>query len=839
MTTVSPTPLGYNHDNFLRRAPSRQFIRTLPVRPNLKRGSPLLAVSTINVDRTFTSRNNSIGDSSDDEGSAPILSAEAEAILGVRGSLPEPPLHHKENSDLSKSEHSLINGVPSRGFSPSIRPALEQRKTSPQNHSGSLRIVRLSSGSSGSATLRRTVSTTGIQSENSPVQKTSPADIYTPAPPPRKHGPVIESLGSGDAYLPNPQAVGSFNDFCEGVTPIESLAKDRTNLAHDSEPQSGNLTVNRSKAEDSGGYGSLRIKRVGKVSGRYLSGPARRGMIRRQSEEDQIPIQGGVSALDERLETGPRDNNEAEGQAKPALSSASKEQESHATVELPILDSSARSKDLIANDLRIQQECEIKKLVSASVPILSSSKVSSAQPIQPVFKMPPLPALPSRHDQENEPPPTFKRNKSNGLDLLEKPRKISMIYEDKVLSKTPATISPPRQVLAPRSQNTPHRPAPPPPKMTVLETATATAGAASAAQSRRERQIITVNGKRFTRMDCIGRGGSARVYRVMAENYKVFALKRVSLKDVDEFAVRGYKGEIELLKQLKDVDRVVQLFDYEINDPKQTLSVLMEMGESDLNKVLTLKLNSETVTFDITFTRFFWKEMVECVQAVHEYGIVHSDLKPANFLVVHGRLKLIDFGIANAIQDDTVNVHRESQIGTPNYMSPEALCDTNLANGLSSVAGKLLKLGKPSDVWSLGCILYQMVYGKPPFAHITSPMQRILAIPNPNHAIQYPATGIGGTLLPTGLLRTLRRCLNREIAQRPTAKQLLAENDPFLHPDAPVQRTVPVSEEVIARLTQNIINHVQEKGLPTDLELSSWPPRFYERIKEAVEEGRA
>ena len=64
---------------------------------------------------------------------------------------------------------------------------------------------------------------------------------------------------------------------------------------------------------------------------------------------------------------------------------------------------------------------------------------------------------------------------------------------------------------------------------------------------------------------------------------------------------------------------------------------------------------------------------VQAVHTIHEARIVHSDLKPPNFLVVEGTLKLIDFGIAKAIQSDTTSIARETQVGTINYMSPEAV----------------------------------------------------------------------------------------------------------------------------------------------------------------------
>ena len=53
---------------------------------------------------------------------------------------------------------------------------------------------------------------------------------------------------------------------------------------------------------------------------------------------------------------------------------------------------------------------------------------------------------------------------------------------------------------------------------------------------------------------------------------------------------------------------------------------------------------------------------LQAVQTIHEARIVHSDLKPANFLMVEGQLKLIDFGIAKAISSDTTSIARESQV---------------------------------------------------------------------------------------------------------------------------------------------------------------------------------
>ena len=268
----------------------------------------------------------------------------------------------------------------------------------------------------------------------------------------------------------------------------------------------------------------------------------------------------------------------------------------------------------------------------------------------------------------------------------------------------------------------------------------------------------------------------------------------------------------------------------------------MEIGELDMNKILELRLKNDQAKFDPSFVRYYWKEMLECLQAIHKHDIVHSDLKPHNFVLCKGTLKLIDFGIANAIQtDETVNVHRDTQIGTPNYMSPESLMDSNAkpdSRGRISNTAKLMKLGKPSDIWSLGCILYQMVYGRAPFGHIPNPMHRCQAIINWSYEIEYPALGVGNVPVPQALIQTLKKCLNRDQHLRPSATELLSDKDPFLNPYEFNEDAFPMTEDLLGRILQNVAAKCGNK-MPTDSELLvSWPKGYLTNLRQKLKDGR-
>lgn len=186
---------------------------------------------------------------------------------------------------------------------------------------------------------------------------------------------------------------------------------------------------------------------------------------------------------------------------------------------------------------------------------------------------------------------------------------------------------------------------------------------------------------------------------------------------------------------------------------------------------------------------------------MHLENVVHTDLKPANFVLVKGRLKIIDFGIAKAVANDTVNIQRDQQIGTVNYMSPEAIQRMNNQKVLkvsprASICSNE-QLSYPSDVWSLGCILYQMVYGNPPFALIGGgPLPKMNAIANPNHRIDYPERAVPklipnseGQIMDAACLAVtvastaidcMKRCLEYKKEHRLTISELLQHE--FLRP---------------------------------------------------------
>ncbi|CAN1175453.1 Serine/threonine-protein kinase MPS1 [Linum perenne] len=304
--------------------------------------------------------------------------------------------------------------------------------------------------------------------------------------------------------------------------------------------------------------------------------------------------------------------------------------------------------------------------------------------------------------------------------------------------------------------------------------------------------FFKVNGKLYQRLGKIGSGGSSEVHKVISSDCTIYALKKIKLRGRDYATAYGFCQEIEYLNRLKGKNNIIQLIDYEVTDKNLLHEVIngsisnkdgkvkddaciymvLEYGEIDLAHMLSQKwkeMDGSNQTLDDNWLRFYWQQILLAVNTIHEERIVHSDLKPANFLLVKGSLKLIDFGIAKAIMSDTTNIQRDSQVGTLSYMSPEAfMCNEQDSNG------NIIKCGRPSDIWSLGCILYQMVYGRTPFADYKTFWAKFKVITDPNHEITYEPVS------NPWLLDIIKKCLAWDRNERWRIPQLLQH--PFLVP---------------------------------------------------------
>ncbi|CAF0909350.1 unnamed protein product [Adineta steineri] len=202
----------------------------------------------------------------------------------------------------------------------------------------------------------------------------------------------------------------------------------------------------------------------------------------------------------------------------------------------------------------------------------------------------------------------------------------------------------------------------------------------------------------------VNRGHFATVYfarnRITGINV---ALKQVELSRMtDNKAIDDCKREVFLLQQL-DHPNIIKYISHFIDN--NDLYIVLELARAgDLSKMFRSFRKRNILLKEKIIWKFFCQ--ITCgLEYMHSKRIMHRDIKPANiFINEHGSIKLGDLGLSRYFDSKTILVY--SNVGTPYYMAPERIDGQNQGYNFQS------------DIWSLACILYEMVVLRSPFYEI-------------------------------------------------------------------------------------------------------------------------
>ncbi|EDX02333.1 serine/threonine-protein kinase Nek2 [Drosophila yakuba] len=202
----------------------------------------------------------------------------------------------------------------------------------------------------------------------------------------------------------------------------------------------------------------------------------------------------------------------------------------------------------------------------------------------------------------------------------------------------------------------------------------------------------------------MGNGSFGTCYKVRDKSTgELFAWKGMNYDELDEAKCDALVSEISVLRQLQHPN-IVQYYHHLVNREAKSVYIVMECcAGGDLAQIVQ-RARSQRKRFEEPYIWRVLFQLCRALQVCHNKipngTILHRDIKPANiFLDAAGNAKLGDFGLARMLRRD--QSFAASFVGTPHYMSPEL------------VKGR--KYDRKSDVWAVGCLVYEMCALRPPF----------------------------------------------------------------------------------------------------------------------------
>jgi serine/threonine-protein kinase len=259
---------------------------------------------------------------------------------------------------------------------------------------------------------------------------------------------------------------------------------------------------------------------------------------------------------------------------------------------------------------------------------------------------------------------------------------------------------------------------------------------------------------RYEIVSLLGKGGMGEVYRARDSELDREVAIKVLAEEVagDSERLKRFKREAKAVAKLSHAS-ILEIFDFG-REGEVTFAVteLLE-GES-----LRQRLDSTAGGFTEAEARDITATIANGLAVAHGKGVVHRDIKPGNiFMCSDGRIKILDFGLASLHSlggDEATTASLGPAVSTPGkvlgtvgYMSPE------------QVRGE--KVDHRSDIFSLGCVLYEMLAAERPFQRDTS-VETMTAI------LREDPTSLAdsGVAISADMERTLGRCLEKDVARR-------------------------------------------------------------------------
>lgn len=248
----------------------------------------------------------------------------------------------------------------------------------------------------------------------------------------------------------------------------------------------------------------------------------------------------------------------------------------------------------------------------------------------------------------------------------------------------------------------------------------------------------TINGYRLVRT--VNEGAMGVIYEAF-RNQERYALKLMQVDSEDPEAVREllerFVREAEIASRIRHPN-VVEIFDYGICEQELVPYIVMEFVQGVSLHVHARELGENDL---VARTRIIL-QIARALEAIHQYGICHRDVKPSNVLIdAEGQVKLTDFGVARPPESDLTMA--DQILGSPLYMAPESFYS-------SSVDCR-------ADLFSLGVVAYQLYLGELPFeGHTLSQIATVITQDKPRNPRKLKPD------FPLELVRILAKLLKKD-----------------------------------------------------------------------------